>query len=115
MTKPCPETLESERDKLWVTDAELIRRLGVPEDKARDAINSLDRNRASGFPPKQQLWGDRRYFPAVLDYFDRLYRTRISNDAARFSGRAPGSLHSAAASSPLQRIARNGAQNNGTT
>jgi hypothetical protein len=49
MTSPSPETLEREERKLFVTDAELIRCLGVPEKIARDAIRALDRNRASGF------------------------------------------------------------------
>jgi hypothetical protein len=31
MTEPAPETIERETNKLWVTDAEMIRRLGVPE------------------------------------------------------------------------------------
>jgi hypothetical protein len=31
MTSPAPATLEREKDKLFVTDAELIRRMGVPE------------------------------------------------------------------------------------
>lgn len=56
---------------LWVTDAELIRRSGVPEKVAREAIRTLDRNPASGFPRKQKLWGDRRYWPAVKAYFER--------------------------------------------
>ena len=30
MTAPHPATLDREKDKLYVTDAELIRRLGVP-------------------------------------------------------------------------------------
>lgn len=30
MTAPSPETLERERERLYVTDAELIRRMGVP-------------------------------------------------------------------------------------
>ena len=66
--------LPSERlhavNALWVTDAELIRRIGVPEKIARQAIRMLDENRASGFPQKQKLWGDRRYWPAVKDYLD---------------------------------------------
>jgi hypothetical protein len=37
MTAPAPETLE--REKLYVTDAELIRRMGVPKKIAREAIN----------------------------------------------------------------------------
>ncbi|WP_316196869.1 winged helix-turn-helix domain-containing protein [Bradyrhizobium sp. SZCCHNS3053] len=55
---------------LFVTDAEMIRRLGVPEKVARAAIRALDRDRGSGFPPKQRLWGDRRYWPAVRQWFD---------------------------------------------
>lgn len=35
MTTPSTETLEREKDKLYVTDAELIRRLGVPEKIGR--------------------------------------------------------------------------------
>lgn len=35
MTTPAPETLDREKDKLYVTDAELIRRLGVPEKIGR--------------------------------------------------------------------------------
>jgi hypothetical protein len=37
---------------LFVTDAELIRRLGVPEEHARAAIFMLDRKRDSGFSPE---------------------------------------------------------------
>lgn len=60
-----------ERETLWVTDAELIRRMGCPEKIARDALRMLDRDRRSGFPQKQKLWGDRRYWPAVKSYLDR--------------------------------------------
>jgi hypothetical protein len=69
-----PETeIEERADKtgLWVTDAELIRRLGVPEKKAREAIRMAEAR--AGFPKKQKLWGDRRYWPAVKAYFDNLY------------------------------------------
>ena len=55
---------------LWVTDAELIRRMGVPEKIARDALHVLDRDRTKGFPQKQALWGNRRYWPAVKAYLD---------------------------------------------
>lgn len=71
MTAPAPETIEREKDKLFVTDAELIRRLGVPEATGRAALYMLDRERRSGFPPKQKLWGDRRYWPAVKAWLDR--------------------------------------------
>jgi hypothetical protein len=72
MTSPAPKTLESEKDKLWVTDAEMIRRLVVPEKAARPAIKMLDRMDPT-FPKKQPLWGDRRYWPAVRFWFDIRY------------------------------------------
>ena len=56
---------------LFVTDAELIRRLGVPEKVAYAAIHMLDRTRDSGFPQKLVLWGNRRCWPAVKQWFDR--------------------------------------------
>ena len=57
---------------LYVTDAEMIRRMGVPEKIARRRIRDLDaRHQTTGFPQKQKLWGDRRYWPAVKAYFDR--------------------------------------------
>jgi hypothetical protein len=67
MTNPVPETLESEKDKLFVTDAELIRRLGVPTDIGRRAIQELDRHHPGRpkFPPKDPLFGNRRWWPAV--------------------------------------------------
>ncbi len=74
MSMPTTETLEREQDKLWVTDAELIRRIGVPEKKAREAIRMLER--MAGFPKKEKLWGDRRYWPAVKGYMDKRYGGR---------------------------------------
>lgn len=57
---------------LYVTDAELIRRMGVPEKIARVAIEALDKNPGvSGFPQKQALFGNRRYYPACKAYFDK--------------------------------------------
>lgn len=64
------ETADDTRETLYVTDAELIRRLGVPEKVARAAIHCLDRDRSSGFPQKKALWGNRRYWPAVKAYLD---------------------------------------------
>jgi hypothetical protein len=77
---PAEETLEREKDKLWVTDAELIRRMGVPTKTARETIRLLDAKN-QGFPRKQKLWGDRRYWPAVKAYFDKLYG--VSTDQRR--------------------------------
>jgi hypothetical protein len=71
VSTPAAETLEREQDKLFVTDAELIRRIGVPDKAAREAIRMLEEK--SGFPKKQKLWGDRRYWPAVKVYMDKQY------------------------------------------
>lgn len=57
-------------ETLFVTDAELIRRIGVPEKIARYVIKQLDDKR-SDWPKKDRLWGNRRYWPAVRAYLDR--------------------------------------------
>jgi hypothetical protein len=76
MTQPAAETLEREKEKLWVKDSELIRRLGVPDKVGYETLRMLDSKR-TGFPQKQKLWGDRRYWPAVKAYFDRLYGAKV--------------------------------------
>lgn len=74
-------TLIKEQQKLFVTDAELIRRLGVPEEAARRTIRVLDAQR-SGFPRKQKIWGDRRYWPAVEQWLAQT-NGMLWDDAAR--------------------------------
>jgi hypothetical protein len=54
---------------LFVTDAEMIRRIGIPDKIARAAIKVLDENPYSGFPKKSEVWGNRRYWPAVELWF----------------------------------------------
>jgi len=71
MTEPRTETLEREKDKLFVTDAELMRKLGLDPSIARPVIKMLDENNKSGFPQKSKLWGGRRYWPAVKAWLDR--------------------------------------------
>lgn len=68
MTAPSPEGRERLRDTLYVTDAELIRRLGVPENVAKPIIHEAEKK--YGFPRKQSLWGGRRYWPAVRAWLD---------------------------------------------
>lgn len=68
MTTPSPETLDREKDKRFVTDAELCRLLGVPARIAKPTIQELETKH--GFPKKLKLWGNRRYLPAVLAYLD---------------------------------------------
>jgi hypothetical protein len=69
MTLPAPETLEREKDKLYLLDSELIRRLGVPEKTLRRALPGLENIYA--FPKKQPLFGGRRYWPAVRAWLDK--------------------------------------------
>jgi len=71
--EPEIETVKGPSITPWVTDAEMIRRLGVPDKIARAALHALDRDKASGFPQKKALWGNRRYWPAVVAYFDHHY------------------------------------------
>lgn len=78
MTMPGAETLERERDKLYLTDAELIRRIGLPVRRARHILKAWDMDPKSGFPPKDAFFGGRRYWPAVRAYLDR--RNRVSID-----------------------------------
>jgi hypothetical protein len=69
MTKTSPETLEREKDKLYLLDSELIRRLGVPDKVMRRMLPSLESK--YGFPRKQPLFGQRRYWPAVKAWMDK--------------------------------------------
>jgi hypothetical protein len=69
MPAPSPETLEREKDKMYLTDAELIRRLGVPDKILRPMLPGLEKN--WGFPPRSPLFGGRRYWPAVKSWLDR--------------------------------------------
>ena len=55
---------------LFVTDAELIQRLGVPEQLGRALLQDFDASQPT-CPAKQELWGDRRYWPAVKAWLDK--------------------------------------------
>jgi hypothetical protein len=81
MNLPAITTTESETATLWVTDAELIRRLGVPEKTVRENLRMFDAKPGSGFPQKQKLWGNKRYWPAVKTYFDAQYGVKIAVSA----------------------------------
>jgi len=43
MTAPAPQTIEREKDKYYVSDAELIRKLGVPEKHMRKILPGLEK------------------------------------------------------------------------
>ncbi len=68
MSQQTPDTLEP---TLYVTDAEIIRRLGVPSKIGYTNIKALDAEPKSGFPQKVKFWGGRRYWPAVRGWLDR--------------------------------------------
>lgn len=55
---------------LFVSETELYRRLGVGPKTGKIAVQSLER---SGFPSKQPLFGNKRYWPAVAFFLDRYY------------------------------------------
>lgn len=69
MTAPAPKTLEREKDKLYLTDVELIRRLGVPEKIMRPMLPGLESK--YGSPRKSPIFGNRRYWPAVKAWLDK--------------------------------------------
>jgi hypothetical protein len=69
MTSPAAETLEREKDKLYLLDSELIRRIGVPEKTMRSMLPALESK--YNFPRKQPLFGGRRYWPAVKAWLDK--------------------------------------------
>ena len=69
-------------ETLWVTDAELIRRSGIPRDIARRLLREWDRV-PSGFPKKDELMGNRRYWPAVKSYFERRTEARMTPSIQR--------------------------------
>ncbi len=69
MTAPAAQTLEREKDKLYLLDSELIRRLGVPDKTMRSILPALESK--YNFPRKQPLFGGRRYWPAVLAWLDK--------------------------------------------
>ena len=80
MTEPAAETIESEKDKLVVTDTELIRRLGVPAKIGRAAIHDLDKHHPGRpkFPQKDPPFGNRRFWPAVEKYL--MLRHGVTDD-----------------------------------
>lgn len=67
------------RGGLFVTDAELLERLGIPEKIGYEALRMLDSDRVSGFPKKDQFWGGRRYWPAVRAFLDSTQAVNVAS------------------------------------
>lgn len=59
------------REALFVTDAEMYRRLGVGPHTGRIAILTLEKS--GRFPKKDPLFGNKRYWPAVAKAIDDRY------------------------------------------
>lgn len=78
MTTPHPDKLEREREKLYLTDAELIRRMGLPEKRGRQVILAFEADPRSGFPKKDKFFGGRRYWPAVKAFLDNRHRVNVA-------------------------------------
>lgn len=73
-----PELPEIEADiPLWVSDDELADKLRIPREAYRRAMMIYDADPKSGFPKKQKLYGDRRFWPAIWDYWSEVYRPKI--------------------------------------
>ena len=69
MTTPAPETLEREKDVMYLSDAALIRWLGVPAKTFRAILPALETK--YNFPRKQPFFGNKRYKPAVKTWLDK--------------------------------------------
>ncbi|MGR9136877.1 winged helix-turn-helix domain-containing protein [Rhizobium leguminosarum] len=61
-------------DALFVTDGELARRIGLTLDQLKIAIPAAEK---AGFPMKDPLFADRRYWPACVAWLDRRYGLRV--------------------------------------
>jgi hypothetical protein len=62
---------ENVREGLFVSDAELYRRMGVGERTGRAAILAMEN--AGNFPAKDPLFGNKRYWPAVRKALDQRF------------------------------------------
>lgn len=56
--------------KLFVTDAECAERIGLTTEQFKIALPAATK---SGFPIKDPLFAERRYWPAVKAWLDRRY------------------------------------------
>jgi predicted DNA-binding transcriptional regulator AlpA len=72
---------------LFVTDAELIQRLGVPEQLGLTLLQDFDAKHPT-FPKKLELWGDRRYWPAVKAWLDKTCALDLVEPTPRKSPRS---------------------------
>ncbi|KPH09035.1 winged helix-turn-helix domain-containing protein [Rhizobium acidisoli] len=60
-------------DTLFITDGELSRRLGLTLDQLKIALPGAMK---AGFPAPDELFANRRYWPACVAWLDRRYGLR---------------------------------------
>ncbi|EMS96971.1 hypothetical protein H009_14643 [Agrobacterium tumefaciens str. Cherry 2E-2-2] len=68
-------------DALFVTEAQCAERLGLSLDQFKTAIISAE---VEGFPKKDTVFADRRYWPAVRAWLDNRYGLRAENPHAPY-------------------------------
>ena len=71
---------------LFVTEAELIRRLGVPDELGQAILQDFDANHP-GLLEKQKVWGDRRYWPAIKAWLDKTCGLELAKPRPRKNSR----------------------------
>jgi hypothetical protein len=83
MTRADDEHPIKDDDCCYVTDAELVRALRLPEKVGRRMLRELDRKLPDRprFPPKDPLT-DRRFWPAVVHYLKRRHNVEQGSDEA---------------------------------
>lgn len=74
----------SRADALYLSEAELAARLGVPKDEWDAIAPKLERR---GLPAPDPVFGGRRYWPAVKAYLDR--RNGLAQSGSGAGGRSP--------------------------
>lgn len=86
MSLPGTITLElADDDKLYLSDAEIIKKMGLPINRGRIMLRALASQ--PGFPPKDKLLGDKRYWPAVKLFLDRRHRVTMDASPPNHRGR----------------------------
>ena len=56
------------KDTLYLTDGQIAERIGVPTEDFKDMTSVLER---AGFPSKDPLFNDKRYWPAIQAFLDK--------------------------------------------
>jgi hypothetical protein len=58
----------STAERLFLSDAEIATRLGLKKEEVAERLTVLERQ---GFPRRDPMFHDRRYWPAVREFLDR--------------------------------------------